>query len=136
MTWLTDPLSVDFMVRALVGGGLAAVLCAVVGTWVLVRGMAFLGEALGEVIAPLQEHGCKRSPGPGFTGLGERRQRVEIALELLAIHLERGIGAGDVHAAIAGVTRLGLMKRPLPGWARTLVPSKTRSPRRKVATGA
>ena len=46
MTWLTDPFSVDFMVRALVGGSLAAVLCAVVGTWVLVRGMAFLGEAL------------------------------------------------------------------------------------------
>ncbi|MDP4332233.1 zinc ABC transporter permease AztB [Curtobacterium sp. A7_M15] len=52
MTWLTDPLSVDFMVRALVGGGLAAVLCAVVGTWVLVRGMAFLGEALSHGMLP------------------------------------------------------------------------------------
>ncbi|SOC89606.1 zinc/manganese transport system permease protein [Curtobacterium sp. 314Chir4.1] len=52
MTWLTDPLSVDFMVRALVGGGLAAVLCAVVGTWVVVRGMAFLGEALSHGMLP------------------------------------------------------------------------------------
>lgn len=52
MTWLTDPFSADFMVRALVGGALAAVLCAVVGTWVLVRGMAFLGEALSHGMLP------------------------------------------------------------------------------------
>ena len=52
MTWLTDPFSVDFMVRALLAGGTAAVLCAVVGTWVLVRGMAFLGEALAHGMLP------------------------------------------------------------------------------------
>ncbi len=52
MTWLTDPFTVDFMVRALTGGALAAVLCAVVGTWVLVRGMAFLGEALSHGMLP------------------------------------------------------------------------------------
>lgn len=52
MTWLTDPLSVDFMLRALLGGVLAASLCAVVGTWVLVRGMAFLGEALAHGMLP------------------------------------------------------------------------------------
>jgi ABC-type Mn2+/Zn2+ transport system permease subunit len=52
VTWLTDPFSVDFMVRALLGGSLAAVLCAVVGTWVLVRGMAFLGEALSHGMLP------------------------------------------------------------------------------------
>lgn len=52
MTWLTDPFSVDFMQRALAGGALAALLCAVVGTWVLVRGMAFLGEALAHGMLP------------------------------------------------------------------------------------
>jgi len=52
MAWLTDPFTADFMVRALVGGTLAAVLCAVVGTWVLVRGMAFLGEALSHGMLP------------------------------------------------------------------------------------
>ncbi|MFJ4220110.1 zinc ABC transporter permease AztB [Curtobacterium luteum] len=52
MTWLTDPFSVDFMLRALFGGTLAAALCAVVGTWVLVRGMAFLGEALAHGMLP------------------------------------------------------------------------------------
>ncbi|WIB27849.1 zinc ABC transporter permease AztB [Curtobacterium sp. MCSS17_015] len=52
MTWLTDPFSVDFMLRALAAGATAAVLCAVVGTWVLVRGMAFLGEALAHGMLP------------------------------------------------------------------------------------
>jgi zinc/manganese transport system permease protein len=52
VTWLTDPFSVDFMLRALAAGVLAAVLCAVVGTWVLVRGMAFLGEALAHGMLP------------------------------------------------------------------------------------
>jgi zinc/manganese transport system permease protein len=52
MPWLTDPFSVDFMLRALVGGGLVATICAVVGTWVVVRGMAFLGEAMGHGMLP------------------------------------------------------------------------------------
>jgi zinc/manganese transport system permease protein len=52
MPWLTDPFSVDFMLRALVGGGLVAAICAVVGTWVVVRGMAFLGEAMGHGMLP------------------------------------------------------------------------------------
>jgi zinc/manganese transport system permease protein len=52
MTWLTDPLSADFMLRALLGGVLVASICAVVGTWVVVRGMAFLGEAMAHGMLP------------------------------------------------------------------------------------
>jgi zinc/manganese transport system permease protein len=52
MSWLTDPFSADFMLRALVGGGLVAAICAVVGTWVVVRGMAFLGEAMAHGMLP------------------------------------------------------------------------------------
>lgn len=52
MTWLLDPFSSDFMLRAFVGGSLVAVLCAVVGTWVVVRGMAFLGEAMAHGMLP------------------------------------------------------------------------------------
>lgn len=52
MAWLLDPFTLPFMQRALVGGMLAAVLCAVVGTWVVVRGMAFLGEALAHGMLP------------------------------------------------------------------------------------
>jgi zinc/manganese transport system permease protein len=52
VTSLLDPLSADFMVRALLGGSLCAVICAVVGTWVVIRGMAFLGEALAHGMLP------------------------------------------------------------------------------------
>jgi zinc/manganese transport system permease protein len=52
MTWLTDPLSADFMLRALLGGVLVATICAVVGTWVVIRGMAFLGEAMAHGMLP------------------------------------------------------------------------------------
>ncbi len=52
MPWFTDPLSLEFVQRALLGGVLVAVLCAVAGTWVIVRGMAFLGEALAHGMLP------------------------------------------------------------------------------------
>lgn len=52
MAWLTEPFALDFLRRALLGGALVAVLCGVVGTWVVVRGMAFLGEALAHGMLP------------------------------------------------------------------------------------
>jgi len=50
--WLTEPFTADFFLRALIGGALVAVICAVVGTWVVIRGMAFLGEAIGHGMLP------------------------------------------------------------------------------------
>lgn len=47
-----DPFSPGFMRDALLGGALAAVICGVVGTWVVIRGMAFLGEAIGHGMLP------------------------------------------------------------------------------------
>lgn len=91
MTWLTDPFSVDFMLRALVGGTLAAVLCAVVGTWVLVRGMAFLGEALahgmlpGVAVATLTgvpaALGAAASAGVMVLGVGALRRRARLSYD-------------------------------------------------------
>jgi len=52
VSWLLDPFSLVFVQRALLGGVLVAVLCAVAGTWVIVRGMAFLGEALAHGMLP------------------------------------------------------------------------------------
>ncbi|WP_246242351.1 zinc ABC transporter permease AztB [Glutamicibacter mishrai] len=47
-----NPFASDFMERALIGGCLVAVICAVAGTWVVIRGMAFLGEAIGHGMLP------------------------------------------------------------------------------------
>jgi zinc/manganese transport system permease protein len=52
VTFLTDPFTTAFMLRALTGGVLVAVLCAFVGPWVVTRGMAFLGEAMAHGVLP------------------------------------------------------------------------------------
>lgn len=52
ITWLLEPFALGFQQRALVGGILAAVAMAVVGTWVVIRGMSFLGDALVHGVVP------------------------------------------------------------------------------------
>ncbi|ROR65556.1 zinc ABC transporter permease AztB [Agrococcus jenensis] len=49
---LLAPFETSFFARALLGGALAACICAVAGAWVVARGMAFLGEALGHGMLP------------------------------------------------------------------------------------
>lgn len=49
---LIEPLTTQFMFQAFVGGSLVAIICAVAGTWVIIRGMAFLGESLGHGMLP------------------------------------------------------------------------------------
>ena len=52
ISWLLEPFALGFQQRALVGGVLAAVAMAVVGTWVVLRGMSFLGDALVHGVVP------------------------------------------------------------------------------------
>ena len=52
LDWLIDPFALAFQQRALVGGSLAAVALALVGTWVVIRGMSFLGDALVHGVVP------------------------------------------------------------------------------------
>jgi ABC-type Mn2+/Zn2+ transport system permease subunit len=50
---LIDPfLDNEFMLRALVAGCLVAVACAIVGTFVVLRGLAFIGDALAHGVLP------------------------------------------------------------------------------------
>ena len=52
MDWLTDPFDLAFQQRALLGGALAAIATSMVGIWVVVRGMTFLGDALVHGVVP------------------------------------------------------------------------------------
>ena len=52
MSWLLDPFEPEFMQRALLAGVLASLACSVVGTWVVLRGLAFLGDALAHGVIP------------------------------------------------------------------------------------
>ncbi len=50
--FLTAPLAYPFMQRGLIAALLVGVVCAVVGVYVVLRGMAFLGDALAHTILP------------------------------------------------------------------------------------
>jgi len=52
ISWLTEAFEPAFMQRALLAGLLAAAACAVVGTWVVLRGLTFLGDALAHGVVP------------------------------------------------------------------------------------
>lgn len=50
--WFTEPFALGFQQRALVGGILAGLMCAVVGTWLVLRGMSFFGDAFVHGVIP------------------------------------------------------------------------------------
>lgn len=52
MEWFLDPFTLGFQQRALAGGILAGLMTAVVGTWLVLRGMSFFGDAFVHGIVP------------------------------------------------------------------------------------
>lgn len=50
--FLVAPLRYAFMVRGMVAAVIVGVICAVVGTYIVLRGMAFLGDAVAHAILP------------------------------------------------------------------------------------
>ena len=52
MDWLAEPLAQTFMLQAMLGGALAAVTTALVGTWMVLRGLTFMGDALAHGVLP------------------------------------------------------------------------------------
>jgi manganese/iron transport system permease protein len=49
---LIQPLKYDFMVRGLAASVIVGIVCAVVGVYVVLRGMAFFGDALAHAVLP------------------------------------------------------------------------------------
>jgi manganese/iron transport system permease protein len=52
LSWLIDPLRYGFMVRGLLASVIVGVLCSTLGTYVILQGMAFFGDALAHAILP------------------------------------------------------------------------------------
>jgi len=50
--WLTEPFTLEFMQRALAASLIVGVVCSVLGCFVVLRAMAFLGDALAHAILP------------------------------------------------------------------------------------
>ncbi|MBQ3358102.1 MAG: metal ABC transporter permease [Microbacterium sp.] len=94
---LLAPFALEFVQRGMLGGALVAILCGVVGTWVVIRGMAFLGEALA--------HGML--PGVALaTVLG---LPVLVGGALSAVAMSVGIGALQRRAKLSYDTSIGLL---------------------------
>lgn len=52
MDWLTSAFTAPGSLQALAAGAIAALALAVVGTWVVIRGMSFFGDALAHGVIP------------------------------------------------------------------------------------
>jgi manganese/iron transport system permease protein len=50
--WLLAPFELGFQQRALLGGVLAALMASIVGTWLVLRGMSFFGDAFVHGVVP------------------------------------------------------------------------------------
>src|SRR6266540_4388381 len=87
LSWLVEPLSLPFMQRALVGAMGVAVLCAVVGTFVVLLGLAFIGEGVS--------HGSLAGLALGFI----------LKLDLLLVGIPFGIGLALLIGYLAERTR-------------------------------
>ena len=85
--WLIEPLSLPFMQRALLGSVGVAVLCAVVGTFVVLLGLAFIGEGVS--------HGSLAGLALAFI----------MKLDLLLVGIPFGIGLALLIGFLAERTR-------------------------------
>ena len=52
LIWLLEPLSYPFMLRGMLAAVMVGIVCAVLGSYVVLRGMGFLGDALAHAILP------------------------------------------------------------------------------------
>ena len=52
MDILLEPLQYDFIIRALLAAVIVGVVCSVLGVYIVLRGMAFLGDAMAHTVLP------------------------------------------------------------------------------------
>ena len=97
LAWLTEPFGADVVARALAAGILAACLCAVVGTWVLLRKAVFLGDAMS--------HGML----PGVAGAALLGGNVVVGAMIAALAMAIGVVAVGRSSKLASDTSIGLL---------------------------
>ena len=106
MSAIVDPLQYEFFLRALLASALVGVVCAVVGTYMVLRGLAFMGDAIshsafpGVVLAYLLK-------GPFYLGATVAAVVTSLAIGWVA---RRGNLRGDtvIGVLFAGMFALGV----------------------------
>lgn len=99
--YISDPLTYPFMLRGLTAAVLVGVVCAIVGSYVVLRGMAFFGDALAHAILPGVAVGY-------LAGAGERAAVFWGAL-IAAILTSLGIGAISKGGKLREDTAIGIV---------------------------
>lgn len=99
--FLFTPLSYGFMQRGMIAAVLVGIVCAVVGTYVVLRGMAFFGDALAHTILP--------GIALGYLISGGARDTLFWWALGTAIIAALGIGAISKNAEIREDTAIGII---------------------------
>jgi manganese/iron transport system permease protein len=97
MDFLLEPLGHAFFVRALVAASLVGIVCAVVGTFVVLKGLAFIGDAISHAAFP----GVVAAyivQGPILVGAG-----------IAAVTTALAIGVVTRRAGVRGDTAIGVL---------------------------
>src|SRR5512134_44731 len=101
MSFLLAPLQYEFMQRGMIAAILVGMICAVVGTYVVLRGMAFFGDALAHTILP--------GIALGYLVNGGARDPLLWWALGTAVVAARGIGAIRRNAQIREDTAIGII---------------------------
>ena len=101
INWLVEPLRYAFMLRGLIAAVLVGIVCAVVGTYVVLRGMAFFGDALAHTILP--------GVALGYLISGGARESLFWWALGTAVVAALGIGAISKNARIKEDTAIGII---------------------------
>lgn len=99
--WLAAPLQYEFMQRGMIAAVLVGIVCAVVGTFVVLRGMAFFGDALAHTILP--------GIALGYLVSGGAREPLFWWALGTAIVASLGIGAISKNSQIKEDTAIGII---------------------------
>ncbi len=101
INWVLEPLQYAFMLRGLAAAVLVGIVCAVVGTYVVLRGMAFFGDALAHTILP--------GVALGYLVSGGARETLFWWALGTAIVAALGIGAISKNSQVKEDTAIGII---------------------------
>ena len=100
MDWLTDPWQFEFMRRAFLAGAIVVLACSVVGAFVVLKGLAFLGDA----VAHTQLAGAAIAFLSGAGAVG-----ITLGAALAAVLTALGVSALTRRARLRPDTAIGIM---------------------------
>jgi len=97
LEWVTTPLSYAFMQRGLAAALMVGVLCAVIGCYVVLRSMAFMGDAIAHSILP------------GIAVAYIAGVKLTIGALVAAIFVALGVGVFSKRGTIKEDTAIGIL---------------------------